>query len=819
MRRIGWLLFSTILVISGCVYYNTFFNAEQYFTQAQEMELRENGRPTASAIQNYNNAIKKCGIVLTDYKDSKYADDALFLMARCFYYIGRNYTQAIKHFEDLIEFYPESEFVPDAKLYIARCKYAFHRQEEAYTLLRDFLQDTSMKDHFPKALKILADFHLEEKDYVSADYYLNRIIENFPKSDEFENAFFLKGKARHEAGNYIASNEVFHSLLKSRLPKNMKLDARYYIALNSVLLEKYADGLKISNALLKDEYRENHISRIQLLKARSLSGLQRNEEAIKLFEAIIADNKRSELAAEASFFLAELYFNNLHNYDKAIENYNNVKIEYNQSKYVNEAVTKSAVASQIIQFNNPNTNLSAEELVLQQFKLAEFYIEVLNLPDSALIVYDHIISQKSNLETRLDSLLTRFAEENSVLDSLHTILARKNDSLQITLPDTLAANETVSGDSLITQIIPEEKTAPNLEVVSPIDTTEVFANTDSLASTSVSDSVLTPELTLQDLLIQQESLVNSLSINIDRTKEDITKFENEFIPFAKFIKIWLYKNVFQDSTKIEQIYDDLASNLPDNKYTFAAKQLINDEEVKLITKKQQQDLAAYQEALDLLAQQPELAKEKLQNIAADSLNTYYLKANYCLGYIHHFIEQDSAKAKDYYNLVLEKDQENVFKPIINKFYVRNEFHTLSRLPKLIALEEKEKQEKDVESEQADSEEQETKKNEAELTPKKELVAADSIDSLKLKSHVLNKIAEITQNQPDSTASNSKLTIEKIELEDVPSDSTANRDKMKTNPDNTTVLPDSTSAANNKTKTTSLVPVDDNNENSEEQSND
>ncbi|HHE40430.1 MAG TPA: tetratricopeptide repeat protein, partial [Candidatus Cloacimonetes bacterium] len=182
MRRISWLVFTILIVVSGCVYYNTFFNAEQYFKQAQEMELRENGRPTASAIQNYNNAIKKCGIVLTDYKDSKYADDALFLMARCFYYIGRNYTQAIKHFEDLIEFYPESEFVPDANLYIAKCKYKFHRKDEAYALLHDFLQDTKMKDHFPKALKILADFHLEEEDYVNADYYLNRIIENFPKS-------------------------------------------------------------------------------------------------------------------------------------------------------------------------------------------------------------------------------------------------------------------------------------------------------------------------------------------------------------------------------------------------------------------------------------------------------------------------------------------------------------------------------------------------------------------------------------------------------------------------------------------------------------
>ena len=93
MKQFVLSLLFILALSTGCVYYNTFFNAEKYFAEAQDIELKDDGRPQASAIQKYNKAIKKCGIVLTDYKDSKYADDALFMLARCLYYIGRNYTQ------------------------------------------------------------------------------------------------------------------------------------------------------------------------------------------------------------------------------------------------------------------------------------------------------------------------------------------------------------------------------------------------------------------------------------------------------------------------------------------------------------------------------------------------------------------------------------------------------------------------------------------------------------------------------------------------------------------------------------------------------
>ena len=216
------VLLAILLIASGCVYYNTFYNAEKYFEEAQEIELNSSNRPTNNAIQKYKKVIKKCGIVLEYYEGSKYTDDALLLMAKSFFYIGRNYTQTISTLEDMIKFYPESELVAEAKLYIARANYEFNQEEKAYDLLHEFLLNNELKDHHPQALQILANYKLQENDYVQMDYYLNKLIEEYPDSDEYEEAFFLQGKSQNEAGFYAKSNKIFLKLLKSKVTRKTK---------------------------------------------------------------------------------------------------------------------------------------------------------------------------------------------------------------------------------------------------------------------------------------------------------------------------------------------------------------------------------------------------------------------------------------------------------------------------------------------------------------------------------------------------------------------------------------------------------------------
>ncbi len=615
-----------VLVTSGCVYYNTFFNAEKYFDEAQEMELNDNGKPIPNAIQKYKKVIKKCGIVLEYYEGSKYSDDALLLMAKSFFYIGRNYTQTISTLEDMIKFYPESELVPDAKLYIARAKYEFRQEDEAYDLLHEFLTDNDLKDHHPKALKILANYRLQENDYVQTDYYLNRLIEEYPDSDEYEEAFFLQGKSQNEAGNYDKSNEIFLKLLKSKVTKKTKFNAKYYIALNFLLMKKYQQTADYATKLLKDEYRDNKISRIRLVQARSYAELDNVDDAVALLEAITVDNKGTSLSAEAFYFLGEIHFHKLKEYSAAIEFYKKVRTEDRDSEYLEDSILQSVIASQIIQYYNPTSTISTEELINQQFKLAEFYIEYLEMPDSALIVYDDIIQQEIKFSTAIDTIQIQ-------LDSLFTII-----------------------DSL--------------------------AMADSLKQTTRSDSVKHDEK--EEVDSQRADLnaeYNSLQLLLNNATENISLYQKEFIPFAKFTKLWLFKKVVIDSIKAGVIYNELLADYPDNKYTYAAEQfLAGKDSINITTRKQIRETAEYNFAIHYVETQPEKSVEFLVPIANNNQHEYRLQALYSLGYINYFVLIDSLSAKPYFDSVLAYTENSEYKTEVSKFYDGNNFIKISRLP-------------------------------------------------------------------------------------------------------------------------------------------
>ncbi len=657
LRKLVLPLFIVLLTITGCVYYNTFFNAEKYFEEANTMALRDDGTPTVNAIQKYNKVIKKCGVVLTDYKDSKYADDALFLMAKCLYYIGRNYTQAIKNFEELIEFYPESEFVPEAMIYIARSKYNFRQKEEAYQLLHDFLLLDEFKEYHPQALQLLANYHLEEEDYVQTDFYLQKLIEKYPKSKEYETAFFLKGKSQHDAGNYKNSNDIFFSLLKSKVSRNIKYDARYYMALNFLLMDDFQNSVDYANYLLKKEYRESEISKIRILQARGLAELENTDEAIAILQAVTEDNKRSKLAADSFFYLGEIHFNILLDYQGAIDNYNKVKTEFSKSEFIEQALTKSAVASQIIQFHNPSSNIEAEQLVNQQFKLAEFYIETLNMPDSALMVYDIVITQKADLIKQLDSLEAAAKILEFRIDSLQTI----SDSLQLDLSiDTLKT----LGDSL------------------QIEKTET--QSDTMKTTQ--ESVVT--------LVQLQSEYNTVNMKIENQIGNLEQYDCEFIPYAKFVKLWIFKTMLNDSTEVQNIFNDLQQNYPGNRYAFAASSLLEGKELELTTLRHIKELEEYQRAIEHFENNPSTSVELLLPIAQNDEHEFSKKAMYSLGYIQYFLLADSLSAKPFLDSLLTIE-DNDFKSSIYQFYDGTFFIKLNQLPALKLQIEKEKEQEDT----------------------------------------------------------------------------------------------------------------------------
>ena len=238
MRRIyAVLVMAMLFALLGCGIDNTMYNARKYFNMAQVRPLSANGRPTPQAVGDYTMAIKKCGIILSDGGKGKRADDALFLMARALFYKGNSSFQAKDAFEGLIRGYPKSKHVPEAYIYLGKVLRDINQVAESEAVLERFVRDPKFVKNHPRALLVMADFEIQDEDYYRAQYWLERIIKDYPKTPEAKEAAFLFGKNYYVQGDYERSLQEFESFIRTRgIPKPKKMEAKYYIALNHLEL-------------------------------------------------------------------------------------------------------------------------------------------------------------------------------------------------------------------------------------------------------------------------------------------------------------------------------------------------------------------------------------------------------------------------------------------------------------------------------------------------------------------------------------------------------------------------------------------------------
>ena len=128
-KKVAPFLLSLIFV--GCAYFNTFYNAKQYYKKAyHETKKNLTDKPTANENKFYQEAIDRSLTLIVKYPNSNYIDDALLLAGKSYYY-RQEYFQAKRKFLELLSNYPDSPFADEAKLWMARTQFALDEFESS----------------------------------------------------------------------------------------------------------------------------------------------------------------------------------------------------------------------------------------------------------------------------------------------------------------------------------------------------------------------------------------------------------------------------------------------------------------------------------------------------------------------------------------------------------------------------------------------------------------------------------------------------------------------------------------------------------------
>ena len=393
MKKLITLCLPIFLLLSGCVYFNTFYMAQRNFKIAEIQFKRDKGVSQKNK-SNYSNSIEAAAEVVRDFPDSKYVDDSLFIIGVS-YYRTEDYTRALGKFNEIQQAFPNSEFAEESKYYKALSLIEIEEYDDARILLNELIVsgNRSLKGRSGLAL---ANISLRDESWDDLLKNAQNIIDSKPEKEELHSAYAYKGDALFRLERFDECIATIEEMLTFKIDAGLKFRGNLLIASAKAKLGNFEESLNYLEKMQgRGEFAAKEDSiRLQMGKIQELKGDK--EQAMETYRKLTGDHPDSLSTKMAYFLLGNLLIEDLSKSEDAREAYDNVKKNKARTteQWALDAETKS---NQISMLEKTLEQIEAEDDSLARarlrFSLAELYTFSFNRPDSALSQYHFIIEE------------------------------------------------------------------------------------------------------------------------------------------------------------------------------------------------------------------------------------------------------------------------------------------------------------------------------------------------------------------------------------------------------------------------------------------
>ena len=440
------------LTASGCVYFNTFYNARKNFNSAEE-KRRESAKVGAPNIEaaKYKIAIEKATIILEKHANSKFYDDALYVVGVSYYWTG-DYFRSQRKLRELLANHAESKFAAEAKVYLAKCKLGLGERAEAVTIFQNILTENKDRSWRADAAFAIGDYYFEQKDYPNAESYYRLVYDSLGDDAGKRRAGMRIADGLYARVQPARAKQMYLRLLDIG-PSQWEL---YRILFRAgecdYVLQKIDSGLARFGALLADQRWYDSIGSIRLQVAKGHEYEGDLVLAIEEYENVALESPNSPASGSALHNLGLIYQFDYQDYDKALKYYEEAKTKgQNLNPSYPESVKRAADISALSlmrgkgKIDSSATTAQIDDAAKQQLKLADLYLFELGLPDSALgalqfvldslpssyyapraeltmaLIQRDFLSDTAEFKVRMDSFVMRYPRSDFFEDAMDAL--------------------------------------------------------------------------------------------------------------------------------------------------------------------------------------------------------------------------------------------------------------------------------------------------------------------------------------------------------------------------------------------------------------
>ena len=321
-----------VVFSSSCAYYNTFYNAEQYFQEAEKLRLEKDGEMIPiSAMDKYGKTIEKSKKVIADFPESKYVNEALLLMGKARYYRS-DYDLAIDNLKVIMND-GSDKIKEEAKYWQALCKWKKGSVSASIDELNTLLNNSKSKRIKAKCYLSLAEIANESKGVDLSLDYLQKAAKLTTNRNERGVIYGKLSKMAFDKQEYTLAKDGYNNVIAFSLSKDKIEDAHLQILKILRIENNYRSAeKKIKSMLLDDKFNrisgELELELVQLYKAQGDF-----EDIESRLETIVNDYQRTTVSAEAYYQLGRIHTSDKWDLSKAKEYFDMVSKESSRSIY------------------------------------------------------------------------------------------------------------------------------------------------------------------------------------------------------------------------------------------------------------------------------------------------------------------------------------------------------------------------------------------------------------------------------------------------------------------------------------------------------
>ena len=289
----------------------------------------------------YKDAIEKAKKVLLFHPNSKWADDALWLIGKSYYNMG-DFLMADRRFKELVTNHPESKFADDCYFYMGLCQINMGHNDQALSAFSSLENSPKRSPYLPDVVFAKGCMEMASENYSAAEALFGEYLRKYSGDDSAASAMFNVGVCRERMKDYAGAFRAYAAVRKYDPSRTLLFDARLASASAALAGDSVRAGMQILEELANDQRYFSHSSDIHLKMAEGYYLQGEIDKAVETYENVTTQNPRTPQSAEAYYRLGLIYQNDKFDLAAAKEAFNKAQAESPNSEYRNMALSRAA---------------------------------------------------------------------------------------------------------------------------------------------------------------------------------------------------------------------------------------------------------------------------------------------------------------------------------------------------------------------------------------------------------------------------------------------------------------------------------------------